>query len=368
VRVGIPRWMIAGLAAVFSAYVVLLGIYAFDQVASPWPIVAAMVLFASAVVLALLPSRAARMPIWLAGYCLSVAAAMTLLVSSQIDLHRAGGVGYATWYVAGVGVLMTIVCVRLRASWAWAGIAFVAAHTVFWYGAMGVVDLGVIGSASWVTVAHVISVALTRAGRETRRFALAERETADWQAAQEAHVMERQFRLGRTSAMALRMLQTIERAGGDLTPAQREECLHLEGAIRDEIRGRRLLNDAVREQVMDARRRGATVTLLDEGGIDDLVGDDLERVLDRLAEAIGGSDADRIIARTVPEGSDVAVTVVGLRSPDEHARALGLEDDEDEAVELWLEIPRAAPGAEPVEPAAVADEDQRESAAAVAKR
>jgi hypothetical protein len=253
---------------------------------------------------------------------------------------------------------MTIVCTRLRPGWAWGGVAFLVAHTALWAGPLGLVTFGVIGSASWVTVAHVISSALTRAARDTRRFALAERETADWQAAQEAHVMERQFRLDRTGRMALHMLETIERSGGDLTPEQREECLNLEGAIRDEIRGRRLLNDAVREEAMRARRRGATVALLDEGGIDDLAGDDLERVLDRLAAAIRDTDADRIIARTVPEGSDVAVTVVGLRSPDEHARALGLEDDDDESVALWLEIPRAVP----------ADDDQSASAPSVAKR
>jgi hypothetical protein len=156
------------------------------------------------------------------------------------------------------------------------------------------------------------------------------------------------------------MLQLIERTGGDLTPAEREECLHLESAIRDEIRGRRLLSDAVREQVMDARRRGATVTLLDEGGIDDLEDGELQRVLDGLAEAIRDTDADRIIARTVPEGSDVAVTVVGLRSADEHAHALGIEDEEDDSVVLWLEIPRTA-AAEPAP-------DQRASAASVANR
>jgi hypothetical protein len=359
-NVGVPRWAIVGVATLFSAYVVVLGVYALDRVTSPYPVIVAMVLFAAVVVVTLLPLGRNRMPIWLAAFALSSLIAITLLVSSEIDLTDPQGTGYATWYVAGAGALMAIVATRLRPGWAWAGIAFLAAHTLLWAGPLGLVDLGVIGSASWVTVAHVISLALTRAGRETRRFALAERETANWQAAQEAHVMERQFRLGRTSAMALRMLQTIERSGGELTPAERQECLHLEGAIRDEIRGRRLLNDAVREQVMDARRRGATVTLLDEGGIDDLGGDELERVLDRLAEAIRDTDADRVIARTVPEGSDVAVTVVGLRSPDEHARALGLEDDEDEAVALWLEIPRAVPEADPG--------DQRASAASVANR
>ena len=93
---------------------------------------------------------------------------------------------------------------------------------------------------------------------------------------------------------------------------------------------------------MDARRRGVVVSLLDEGGIDDLDESDLERVLGELAIAIRGTTADRVIARTVPEGSDVAVTVVGLNSPDEHARALGLDSgDDDEDVALWLEIPRA---------------------------
>jgi hypothetical protein len=66
-------------------------------------------------------------------------------------------------------------------------------------------------------------------------------------------------------------------------------------------------------------------------------------VLNRLALAIHETDADKVIARTVPEGSSVAVTVVGLRTVgDGESRALGREpdDDDDEQVDLWLEIPR----------------------------
>jgi hypothetical protein len=199
-----------------------------------------------------------------------------------------------------------------------------------------------VGSASWVAVSHILSSALAKATRDAQRFSIAEREATDWQAAQEAHVYERQFRLGQTSAMALAMLRQIQESDGDLTEAQRQECLHLEGAIRDEIRGRKLLNDAVRDEVMIARRRGATVTLLDEGGIDDLSDYELERVLNRLALAIHETNADKVIARTVPEGSDVAVTVVGLRSfADRESVALGQDSLEDDEVDLWLEIPRA---------------------------
>jgi len=116
----------------------------------------------------------------------------------------------------------------------------------------------------------------------------------------------------------------------------------LERAIRDEIRGRTLLNDAVRHEVMAARRRGATVTLLDEGGIDELSATELDRVLNALAAALRATGADTFIARTVPGGSETAVTLVGLNSAgDGDASALGLEEAEDDEVVLWLEIPRA---------------------------
>jgi hypothetical protein len=136
------------------------------------------------------------------------------------------------------------------------------------------------------------------------------------------------------------MLAEIVRRGGDLTEAERRECRYLEGAIRDEIRGRRLLNDDVRRQVMDARRRGVVVSLLDEGGIDDLDERSLGVVLKRLADAIRGTTTDKLIVRTVPRSSKTAVTVVGLRMFDDgNANALGA-DTEDDEVDLWLEIPR----------------------------
>lgn len=341
-KIGVPRWMIVGLAAVFSGYVLLLGFYTLDQPRDPEPVIAAMALFAFATTISLVPWGPARMPVWMAAFNFAVVVAITFLVSTQLDLARPGGTGYSTWYVAASGVLLTITSTRRRHTWAWIGIGFLVAHTVFWAGPLGILSLGVIGSASWVAISHILSRALARASRDAQRFTMAERETTDWQAAQEAHVTERQFRLGHTSAMALRMLETIERTGADLTPEQREECLHLEGAIRDEIRGRKLLNDAVRDEVMDARRRGATVTLLDEGGIDDLSEPDLERVLHELAVAIRDTDADRVIARTVPEGSEVAVTVVGLRSGDEASRLLGRDDEDEDDVALWLEIPRTS--------------------------
>lgn len=356
-RVTVPRSLIVLVATLFSSYLIVLALYSLPQHFSSTnePVLAGIAIYAIATAAVLVPDKRAGMPIWLAVFAVAIAVVLPLLVSSGLDPVRKGGNGYATWYVAAVGALMTITAVRRRPAFAWIGIGFLIVQTVLWAGPGALASIGVIGSASWVGVAHLLTNALAKAVRDSQRFAIAERGATEWQAAQEAHLNERQFRLGQTSVMALPMLRTVQQSRGDLTAAQRAECLHLEGAIRDEIRGRKLLNDAVREQVMLARRRGTTVTLLDEGGLDDLEESELDRILGALADALRRTTADKVIARTVPEGSDVGVTVVGLRSSDDgSASALG-DSLGDEEIELWLQIPRIAAVGQDASAASVAN-------------
>ncbi|AMB60277.1 hypothetical protein [Microterricola viridarii] len=336
----IPRLLILALGALFSAYHIVLGIYALGVPATPWPSLVAMALYAVATLISLWPSSPTQMPLWLGGFTLATVIALPLLVTSQLDPHADNG--YATWYVAAVGTLMTIAAARRRLAVAWAGVAFLALHTVIWAGPGALGGIGVVGSIVWVAVAHMLGLQLAKAGRDANHFLRAEREATEWQAAQDAHLYERRFRLAQTNRIAAPMLRRISDLGGDLTDGQRQECRNLEAAIRDEIRGRMLLNDRVRAAVRAARGQGAIVTLLDEGGIDELCDEERGRVLDTLAEAIQGSAANKIIARTVSDGSETAVTVVGLRLSDGgSASALGQEELDDE-VELWLEIPRRA--------------------------
>lgn len=355
-NVKLPRWLPIGLAGLFSLYHLLLAAVSLDIPKNPGPIIVCMALYgiATAVVLYPTKSKSLTLPVWMACIALAVAVILPLVVASQLDPHQKGGNGYATWYVAAVGTLMVIVSTRRRHGFAWVGVGFLVVHSIIWSGDFAeLASLGVVGSVSWVGISHALQATLARAGRDTREFIRAEQEAADWQAAQEAHVNERQFRLLQTGRTARPMLQRIVATGGDLSPAERQECLNLEGAIRDEIRGRRLLSDDVRREVMAARRRGTIVSLLDEGGIDDLADADLERVHRELAEAIRGAAADRLIIRTVATGGEYAVTVVGLSSEDLESSALGSsnssddvfddEDDEDDGedeVSLWLQIPR----------------------------
>ncbi|BDZ51575.1 hypothetical protein GCM10025867_38160 [Frondihabitans sucicola] len=363
-NVKLPRWLPIGLAALFSLYHLLLAAVSLDMPTHAGPVVVTMVLYAIATALVLYPtkSRNLTLPVWMACVALAVAVILPLVVASQLDPHRTGGNGYATWYVAAVGTLMVIVSTRRRHGFAWFGVGFLVVHSVIWSGNFAeLASLGVVGSVSWVGISHALQATLARASRDTREFIRAEQEAADWQAAQEAHVNERQFRLLQTGRTARPMLQRIVATGGDLSPEERQECLNLEGAIRDEIRGRRLLSDDVRREVMAARRRGTIVSLLDEGGIDDLDDVELERVHRELADAIRDAAADRLIIRTVSAGSEYAVTVVGLSSEDLESSALGSstaadddfddedEDDGEDEVSLWLQIPRSKVASEHVD-------------------
>ena len=332
----LPRKPVLALGALFSAYHLVLATYDLGTPERIAPVLAAMGLYAVATLLSLWPKSVGAMPYWLASFNVGVAAAMCFLVTSQLDPGIQNS--YGTWHVAAIGTLMTITAVRRRFVFAWVGTAVLTLQTLVWAGPAALATMGVIGSVVWVAVSHMLAHALTKASRDARQFAVAEREAADWQAGQEAHLYERQFRLAQTSRVSLPMLQRIALSGGDLTEEERQECFALEGALRDEIRGRRLLNDAVREQIMIARRSGSSVQLLDEGGLDDLDEPALERVLNRLAEVLTGVQTDRLIIRAVPAGSDTAVTVVGLRTGGSSASAIS--DDHDDEVAIWAEIPR----------------------------
>jgi hypothetical protein len=338
----IPRSLLVALAAGFSLYHVILGVSAVlegEYTHHVERVVAALVLYAVVTVLSVTVRPKVAMPVWLAGLVVGTGLSMTLLVGSAIDLQGSGDIGYATWYVAAVGTLLTVTAVRRHTTYAWFGLGLLVMQTIVWAGPIGLTRFGVLGDILWVGIAHVFTRALARATVDVRQFARAEREAVEWQAAQDAHHFERQVRLTQTSRMAVPMLRRIAETGGDLNEDDRHECRVLEQSIRDEIRGRRLLNDRVREQVMAARRRGAFVQVLDDGGVDDIDAELLDPVLDGVADALSRVKSDRIIIRTAPKGSAKAVTVVGLSSGTSSASALGIED-EDEDVDLWLELER----------------------------
>lgn len=105
-RIGVPRSLIVTMAAIFSAYHIVLGLYTIAVPTNPLPVLMAMALYAGATTVSLLPGQPERMPTSMAVANVLVCIAMTLLITPQLDaaleasLAGGPGLGYATWYVA----------------------------------------------------------------------------------------------------------------------------------------------------------------------------------------------------------------------------------------------------------------------------
>ena len=243
---------------------------------------------------------------------------------------------HATWYLGAVGAVLTIMCARHRPIHAWIGIGVLALESSLAIGLVHALASGLVGSAVWVAVAQLLMVFTDRAYRDTARLAALQQATSAWQASQAVRRQERRRRVQYALAVAGPVLSRVIAAEGVLNDEERTEARLAEGRLRDELRGARLLDDDVRETINAARLRGATVTVFDEGGLDEIEAGDLDAVRRELAETLRETDAARIIIRTAPDPR-VAVTIVGRSASD-----AGLTEEDD--LQLWKEIPR--PGAE----------------------
>jgi hypothetical protein len=238
---------------------------------------------------------------------------------------------FATWYLGGIGALMTIVMVRRRPWTAWTGIVMLAIASSLWMGPLNALRLGLVGSIVWVTCAQLLVFSMDRAARDTSRLTRLQRAATGWQTSQVVRQRERRVQVQKALAVAGPVLTRTVAHNGVLTDADRLEARIAEGRLRDEMRGPRLLDDEVRAELERARRRGANVTVLDEGGLDDVDDATLGVIRAELAEALRSASSERLYIRTSPD-ERVAVTVVG-RSP-----SVDAPSDED-SVDLWREIP-----------------------------
>lgn len=338
------------LAVAFTAYLAARGLWWTAPVPQPLVVVATLGLYLATTWLCIFWEPAAtpkteqgasdgiRGPLPLPALALVLALACAVIVPSAISFAvgpASRTASFATWYLGGIGALMTIVMVRRRPWTAWSGIVLLAIASMVWMGPVDALALGLVGSVVWVTCAQLLVRSIDRAARDTSRLARLQRVASGWQASQVVRQRERRVQVQRALAVAGPVLtRTVARAGM-LDDDDRLEARLAEGRLRDEMRGPRLLDDDVRAELERARRRGANVTVLDEGGLDDVDEDTLAVIRAQLAETLRSASSDRLYIRTSPD-ERIAVTVVG------RSLSVGGPSDED-AVDLWREIPH--PGA-----------------------
>ncbi len=348
------RNVLVGLALAFTAYLAARGLAWTVPVPQPLVIFAALGLYLATTWLCLFwePSRehpataadattapSVRGPSLLPAPAAVLALACAVLVPSAISF--AVGVvsrtaSFATWYVGGIGALMTIVMVRRRPWTAWSGTAALAIASMVWMGPADALALGIVGSVVWVASAQLLLSSMDRAARDTARLAQLQRAASAWQASQVGRQRERRVQVQHALAVAGPVLARTVSSGGELSSEDRLEARLAEGRLRDEMRAPRLLDEKVRLELEGARRRGANVTVLDEGGLDGLDEPSLAIIRAQLADTVRSARSDRLYIRTSPHDT-VAVTVVG-RS----AAGAGLSDED--VVDLWREIPHPSAG------------------------
>lgn len=331
----VPRWFSLTLTSVSAAYAAAFCLISVAGGRPPMTNLLALGFFIVGMVLCVMRTGRAPLPTTIAATGCGVV--LPLLGSVGLDPVR-DSYSSGAWYVVGVACIAVVLVWRRRATAACILVGALVLHTYVWGGLLALATFGVLGGALVIAVLVAGGWALSRTEHHLTAFSAAEREALEWQAAQDAYQAERQVRLATTFRLAAGMLERIASATDGLTPADRLECRVLEQSIRDEIRGRRLLNDDVRDQVIAHRRRGALVQVNDDGGIDDIDDDALTAMLATVVAAIADLHSDRIIIRTAPRDSDKAITVVAMSS-DPLAAALGV-DDGDEQVDLWLELDR----------------------------
>ncbi|WP_232304573.1 hypothetical protein [Microbacterium sp. XT11] len=324
------------LAIGFAMYFAARAVWWIEQPTAPLLLVAAIGIFLVVVDIAILwdSATSVRMPLWTALLSLAASVVIPSLATHSLD-PASRTAPFATWYIGALGLLGVICVVRRRPVVAVLIIGTLTAQSWLHLGIAAALSLGLVGSIMWVAVAWLLVMFWDRAVRDTERLADIQQAVSAWDATQQVRQRERRLRTQFALGVAGPVLSRTVASHGILDEQERLEARLAEGRLRDELRGGDLLNDAVRDAIADARRDGVVVTVFDEGGLDGIEEKRRAEIRDELAEVLRGAVSRRLIIRAARDPR-IAVTVVG--------RAAAGSARDDDAVDLWHEIPRERQG------------------------
>lgn len=324
------RSVATSLAVGFALYFVARAVWWIEQPSAPLLMVAAIGGYFAVVNIAILGApMSLRMPLWSAVLALLVSAIIPVLVTLSLEpADRTAP--FATWYVGGLGVLGVVCVVRRRFLIGWAILAMLVGVASCCLGFAVALNLGLVGSIMWVVVARLLVMFWDRAVCDTERLAEIQQAVSAWHATQQVRQRERRLRTQFALDVAGPILSRVVAARGSLDARERLDARLAEGRLRDELRGAELLNDDVRDAIGAARRRGAVVTVFDEGGLDGIGEHRRIEIRDELAAVLTSAQSARLIIRSAKDPR-VAVTVVGRT---------GTRSCDDDSVDLWHEILR----------------------------
>ncbi|WP_259461156.1 MULTISPECIES: hypothetical protein [unclassified Microbacterium] len=326
------RSVATSLAVGFALYFIARGVWWIEQPTAPLLMVLAIGLYLVVVNTAILgDSSSVQMPLWTAAFAPVASALIPWLVTLSLDPSDRTE-PFATWYIGALGLLAVVCVVRRRWLAGWLTLAALVAAASVSLGLGVALNLGLVGSVMWVVIAQLLVMFWDRAVHDTERLAEIQQAVSAWDASQLVRQRERRLRTQFALAVAGPVLGRVVAARGALDEQERLDARLAEGRLRDELRGADLLNDAVRDGIDAARRRGVVVTVFDEGGLDGVDEGRRVAIRDELARVLTSAHTGRLIIRSARD-PQIAVTVVG--------RAGVRSSGDDDSVDLFHEIPRA---------------------------
>ena len=306
-----PRWAVSLVASFFAIFHAILGLTSLGANQDKTLAVACIATYLVAILVSIDCFRGYYIPQWLAIANLLVSMAIPALLQQELDPKLLSD--SSTWYVMGIGTLMGVTALRKHRSIAWLGMIYLAVQVVAWGGLGAFFTSGLIGAFMLVFVAHALSVGLDRVALDIEKFNAETLASEVALVSTSATRLERQARIDSALKGALPMLTMIRDSDGSLSESDAVEARLLEAALRDEIRGRQLLNHEVRQQVNLARRRGVEVILLDEGGLADCTPGHINDLLSKVSQSLSKIHEGRVTIRA-PRGEDWKVTIAAMRN------------------------------------------------------
>ncbi len=278
-----------------------------DAVRSPWPTLACLALLA-VVAVALTLDSGDRLSLPVTVLTISFGPVAVVAISWQVITG-----GYSQWYFGAAAVALFFVALRGRIILAWVGFALTAIPFAVWgattetgiWAALGLTAR----QAAIVVMGTLFALGLNRTRERIARLARRTSARATAEAANRAKAAERSERLAALDEFATSMLARLV-GGGELSETDRKEFAVAEAALRDGLRARALNVPIVAEAARQARRRGVSVTLLDDSGPGALSAEALERAAEATAKVLHEAVDGQVTARLLPPGRELIATII----------------------------------------------------------
>jgi len=307
--ISINRLAASALVFVYALYLPIQSIFV-PGFTTRYLEIAALVIYLYVAATSIVFFRDLRLPAWQAIINLLAAFLLPTLVLVQRNVSEDQSIG--GWLVMGTALVLTATAVRQQATFALIGIFVLLGILIFQYGQNVISTGGLAGALVFVLAGLGVSRGIAKTIRESERFREKEVLSRSRIAELEATSKERQMRLAQVLGTAVPLLSVIKDSKSPMDEELKQSARLVEATLRDNLRGRDLLNQAMSKEVQRLRNLGVEVLILDEGGTESLTPKQRDELLNKAVQELQVVTGGRVTIRS-PKAEEFKLTVVATK-------------------------------------------------------